>query len=84
MKRVLDDACVAVPEFARLCGVSKNMVYKWIKGAQPHALRVDKVKKILAAIKQATDEGELPLSGVDDTRTKRLNTVVISNIKKAI
>lgn len=84
IKQTLDDAGISAAEFAALCGVTKNMVYKWIKGAKPHVLREAKVNKILAAIAVAVDEGDLPLTGVDNTRPKRIQSVVLANIKKAV
>jgi predicted transcriptional regulator len=84
IKQTLDDAGISAAEFATLCGVTKNMVYKWIKGAKPHVLRESKVNKILVAISLAVDEGDLPLAGIDNTRPKRIQSVVIANIKKTV
>ena len=84
IRETLDAAGLVPAEFGELCGVSKNMVYKWIKGAKPHALREAKVNKILTALARAVEDGELPLASVGDTRVKKLQAVVITNIKKAV
>lgn len=84
IKETLAAASVSPAEFGELCGVSKNMVYKWLRGAKPHPLRAEKVRKILAAIAQATVDQDLPLASLGDTRQKRLQTVVITNIKKMV
>ena len=84
IKRTLTASKVSVPEFAKLCCVTKNMVYKWMKGSSPHALRIDRVNKMLAAIDRAVEDGDLPLQENLRVREKQIQAVVISNIKKAV
>lgn len=83
----LKKAGVNAEEFAGLCGVSRSMIYKWEDGGSPHALRKDKIEKLLAALAHAIREKKLPLKATtaDKDLTKKrandLKAVIISSLK---
>jgi transcriptional regulator with XRE-family HTH domain len=89
MKDTIKAAGLTIPEFAQLVGVSRNMVYKWCRGSKPHALREVRVGKILSAIIDATESGELPVGGTPYTRTaanlrsEQIQAIIINAIKKS-
>lgn len=84
IKQTLDSAGISAAEFGALVGVSKNMVYKWIKGASPHALRVTRVDRLLKAIDNAVASGDFPLIVAETTRAKQIQAVVLTNLKKDV
>jgi len=84
IKKILDRSGVSVTEFAMLVGVSRNMAYKWLKGSSPHPLRLPKVEKVLATLDAAANSGELPLEEVGIPRIKRIQTIVLANLKRGV
>lgn len=82
IKPMLDDAGITVAEFAKMCGVTRGMVYRWERGSNVHPLRVPRVKKLLAAIAAAIEAGELPLGKDKDARAQRVRDLVVANLKK--
>jgi hypothetical protein len=89
MKETLKAAGLTIPEFAQLVGVSRNMIYKWGRGAKPHELRVSRVDKLLLVIKAATESGDLPVDGTHhsraaaDLRSEQIRAVIVNTIKKS-
>lgn len=53
---------IAVTHFARLCGVSRISVYKWVRGdAEPRGLYRPAIQKVLSKLEAALNKGTLPL-----------------------
>ena len=90
LQKTMKEARLTVEELASLLGVSRSMIYKWIKGAPPHKLRLARMDKILMALSIAITEGLLPLNLEPNTKTATkearmlaIKSIVIKCLKTA-
>lgn len=61
MKAIVNDAGLRAEEFASLCGVTRVTAHNWFKDGSINPLRRPRVEKVLAAIKAAYADMDLPI-----------------------
>lgn len=82
LQKTMKEAQLTAEELATLLGVSRSMIYKWIKGTPPHKLRVPRIEKVLVAISIALRDKLLPLKLESNTKksTKEARLLEIKGI----
>ena len=81
---VLKAAKIRQGELADMLGVSRVSVAKWVKGANIHPLRINKVKKYMDAISSAVEDKRLPLDKTVSTifRMDVMKRIILEQLKK--
>lgn len=82
---IVTKAGISQVNFAKVIGVSRVSVCKWMTGkASPHLLHARRIKQLLSAIELAVEDGDLPLpAGMEPgAAIKRIKHIIVEKVKK--
>lgn len=60
--KLYHDSGLTVQELTRLFGVTSTTVNNWIAGTTPHVLHRHRVERIAQEVREAIDDGRLPMA----------------------
>ena len=85
IKKLLIRTDIRATEFASLVGVTPPMVYRWLKGAEAHALRLPKLIKLDLALTEIAKKKGLPLPSNIETKDRlgAIKTLLVNHLRKA-
>lgn len=82
---VINRAGLKQAHFAKIIGVSRVTVCKWMTGkVSPHLLHARRIEQLLAALELAVEDGDLPLPAGMETGAaiKRIKQIILDKVKK--
>jgi DNA-binding XRE family transcriptional regulator len=82
---IVSKAGISQTDFAKIIGVSRVSVCKWMTGkTKPHHLHNRRISQLLAAIELAVKDEDLPLpAGIESGQVvRRVKQIIVERIKQ--
>jgi len=82
---IVTKAGISQSDFAKIIGVSRVSVSKWMTGkAAPHHLHAKRIGQLVTAVHMATEAGDLPLpKGLDSNQVvRRVKQVLVTHLQE--